>query len=94
MNPPIYFAKTITNRAQLQHSRVGNFRYDLCFAKELALLFVQLVHFYVDHEALKYIVNKPIFSERINKWLILFQECDFHMFVKPSKAHVGPNHLS
>ena len=37
--------------------------------------------FYTDHQALKYLVNKPLHYGRIFRWLILFQE-------------FGPDHLS
>ena len=31
---------------------------------------------------------------RICQWLLLFQEFDFDVVVKPGKSNVGPNHLS
>ena len=47
-----------------------------------------------DHSALKYLVNKPVLSGGIYKWLILFQEFDFEVIVKPGWLNVGPDHLS
>jgi len=32
---------------------------------------------YMDHSALKYLVNKPVLGGRICKWILLFQEYDF-----------------
>jgi hypothetical protein len=49
---------------------------------------------FIDHSALKYLVNKPMFGERICKWLLLFQEYDFEIVVKLRRMDKGPNHLS
>jgi hypothetical protein len=43
---------------------------------------------------LKYLVNKPVLGGRICRWLLLFQEFDFEVVVKPGKHNVGPDHLS
>jgi hypothetical protein len=49
---------------------------------------------YMDHSELKCLVNKPLLGGRICKWLLLFQEYDFKVIIKPGKLNVGPNHLS
>jgi hypothetical protein len=46
------------------------------------------------HSMLKYLVNKPILGGRICRWLLLFQEFDFEVIVKPEKPNIGPDHLS
>jgi hypothetical protein len=38
---------------------------------------------FTDHSTLKYLVNKPILGGRICIWLLLFQEYDFEIVVKP-----------
>ena len=48
---------------------------------------------FTDHSALKYLVNKPILGGRICRWLILFQEYDFEIIVKPGRLNLGPDHL-
>jgi hypothetical protein len=48
----------------------------------------------MDHSELKCLVNKPLLGGRICKWLLLFQEYDFKVIIKPGKLNVGPNHLS
>jgi hypothetical protein len=48
---------------------------------------------YTDHSALKYLVNKPVLGRRIYRWLLLFQEYDFEVIVKPGKLTAGPDHL-
>jgi hypothetical protein len=49
---------------------------------------------FTDHSALKYLVNKPVLGGRICIWLLLFQEYDFEIVVKPGRMNKGPNHLS
>jgi len=49
--------------------------------------------FFMIHEALNYLVNKPIHQGKICWWLLLFQEFKFEVVVRPGKKNVGPNHL-
>ena len=37
--------------------------------------------FYTDHQALKYLVNKPLHHGRIFIWLLLFQEFEFEVVI-------------
>jgi hypothetical protein len=48
---------------------------------------------FTDHSALKYLVNKPLLGERICQWLLLFQEYDFEIVVKPGRMNKGSDHL-
>lgn len=49
---------------------------------------------YIDHSALKYLVNKPVLGGHICRWLLLFQEYDFEVIVKPGHLNAGLDHLS
>ena len=49
--------------------------------------------FYTDHQALKYLVNKPLHHGRICRWLLLFQEFEFEVVIRPRKENVEPDHL-
>jgi hypothetical protein len=49
---------------------------------------------FIDHSALKYLVNKTVLGGRICQWLLLFQEFDFQVIVKLGKLNAGPDHLS
>jgi hypothetical protein len=49
---------------------------------------------FTDHLSLKYLVNKPVLGGRICRWLLLFQEFEFEVIVKPRKLNEGPDHLS
>ena len=50
---------------------------------------------FTDHSALKYLVNKLVlWGREICHWLLLFQEFDFEIIVKPGHLNVAPDHLS
>ena len=49
---------------------------------------------FTDHLALKYLVNKLVLGGKICRWLLLFQEYDFEIIVKPRRLNAGPDHLS
>jgi len=49
---------------------------------------------YTDHSTLKYLVNKPVLGSKICRWLLLFQEYDFEVLVKPGRLNNGLDHLS
>ena len=49
---------------------------------------------FTDHSTLKYLVNKPVLGGKICRWLLLFQEYDFEIIVKPGRLNAGPDHLS
>jgi hypothetical protein len=48
---------------------------------------------FIYHSALKYLANKPMLGGKICQWLLLFQEFDFKVIVKPKKLNAGPDHL-
>jgi len=49
---------------------------------------------YTDHSALKYSVNKAVLGGKICRWLLLFQEYDFEVIVKPRRLNASLYHLS
>jgi hypothetical protein len=49
---------------------------------------------FIDHSSLKHLVNKPVLGEIICICLLLFQEYDFEIVVKPGRMNKGPDHLS
>jgi len=48
----------------------------------------------IDRSVLKYLMNKPMLGGRICRWILLFQEYDFEVIVKPGCLNAGPDHLS
>ena len=49
---------------------------------------------FTDHSALKYLVNNPVLGGKICHWLLLFQEFDFEIIVKPGCLNASLDHLS
>jgi hypothetical protein len=49
---------------------------------------------FIDHSVLKYLVNKPVLGGRICICLLVFQEYDFEIIVKPGRMNKGLDHLS
>jgi hypothetical protein len=50
--------------------------------------------FFIDHQALIYLVNKPIITRQITQWLLLLQAFDFKINYKLGKVHFVLNQLS
>jgi hypothetical protein len=49
---------------------------------------------FTNHSTLKYLVNKIVLGGRICKGILLFQEYDFDIIVKPGRMNKGLDHLS
>ena len=50
--------------------------------------------FHTDHDSLKYLVNKLDLSERITRWILLLQEFNYKVVVKPGKSNSIADFLS
>lgn len=50
--------------------------------------------FYVDHQALMYLVNKPIIEGQVSQLLLLLQEFTITIIVQLGKSHVIADQLS
>lgn len=50
--------------------------------------------FFVDHQALLYLVKKPCTTGRIVRWFVILLEFDFEVAVKKGRMHQRVNHLS
>ena len=64
---------------------VKKYRHYLCINK---------VIFFVDHMALRYLVNKPDLSGRLARWILLLTKFDYTIQYKPGKMHLQADHLS
>lgn len=49
---------------------------------------------HTDHAAIRYLMNKPIVSGRIIRWLLLLQEFNVTIVDKPGKANIVADFLS
>jgi hypothetical protein len=50
--------------------------------------------FHTDHNSLKYLVNKPNLSGRIARWILLLQEFNYEVVIKPEKTNSNADFLS
>jgi hypothetical protein len=57
-------------------------------------LLLNPVVFFVNHMALKYLVNKLDLSGRLAHWILLLEEFDYTMEYKPGRMHKQADHLS
>ena len=50
--------------------------------------------FHTDHDSFKYLVNKPDLSGRIARWILLLEEFNYEVIVKPGKVNGNADYLS
>lgn len=95
-NHPNAYASKKLNRAEKNYSTTECEGLGMVFSLQNFhhYLLANPFTFYIDHQALKYLVNKPLHHGQICRWLLLFQEFEFEVIVRLGKANVGPNHLS
>ena len=93
---PIAFASRKLSTAKKNYTKTEREGLAMVYALQKFRHYLLGSHFkmFTDHSALKYLVNKPVLGGRICKWLILFQEYDFEIIVKPGRLNLGPDHLS
>ena len=96
MDYPIVYSSKKLNKAKRNYSTTEREALGMVFAlqKYRHYLLANPFIFYTDHQALKYLVNKPLHHGRICRWLLLFQEFEFEVIVRLGKLNVDPDHLS
>jgi len=52
------------------------------------------VFVHTNHFAIKYLINKPLTSGRVTRWLILLQEFNITIIDRPGKSNVVVDYLS
>ena len=57
-------------------------------------LVCNLVVFFVDHMAIKFLVNKAGLSGRLARWILLLEEFDYIVVYKARRMHLQADHLS
>ena len=50
--------------------------------------------FHMDHDALKHMITKPHPNGCITRWVLLLQEFNFTVEVRPDKSHPSVDHPS
>ena len=93
---PIYYASRQLNPAEKNYSTTEREALGIIYAckKFRHYLLGYKTIFHTDHNALKYMFNQADLSGRIARWVLLLQEFDFEVQVKPGKAHVNADYLS
>ena len=96
MDYTIVYSSRKLNKAERNYSTTEREALGMVFVlqKYRHYLLLNLFIFYTDNQALKYLVNKPLHHGRICRWLLLFQEFEFEVIVRPRKLNVGLDHLS
>ena len=89
---PIYFASRQLIATEKNYTTTKREALGMIFAvqKFCHYLLSYLFTFYIDHDALKYLNNKPDVSGRLARWVLLLKEFNFIVVVCPGKSHGNP----
>ncbi|MCO5585886.1 hypothetical protein L7F22_039820 [Adiantum nelumboides] len=92
---PIYFAGRRFSKAEQGYSITEREALGMVFnaTKFRHYLMGRLFYFYVDHQALLYLINKVIIQGRLIRWMMFLMKFDFKIFHKPGKSHCGADFL-
>jgi hypothetical protein len=93
---PIAFARRKLSESKLNYNTIVREGLAMVYALQKFKHYLLGKHFkmFRDHPTIKYLVNQLVLGGRICRWLLLFQEFDFEIIVKPGKLNAGPDHLS
>jgi hypothetical protein len=93
---PIAFASRKLSDSEQNYNTTEREGLAMVYALQKYIHYLLGKHFkmFTDHSSLRYLVNKPVLGGRICRWLLLFQEFDFEVVVKPGRLNAGPDHLS
>jgi hypothetical protein len=93
---PLAFASRKLSTAEINYTTTEREGLAMVYALQKFCYYLLGGHFkmFIDHSVLKYLVNKPVLGGRICRWMLLFQEYDFEIIVKPGRMNKGPDHLS
>ena len=96
MDFPISYASRQLNTAKKNYTTTEREGLGMIYAvkKFRHYLLANKFVFFVDHQALLYLVNKPCNTERIIRWFIILLEFDFTVVVKKGTTHQRDDHLS
>ena len=89
MEDPISFLSRKLSKAEKNYSTTEREGLAMVYALQKFRHYLLGGHFkiYTNHSALKYLVNKPVLGGDICRWLLLFQEYDFEVIVKPGRLN-------
>ena len=93
---PIYYASRQMSQAETKYSTTEREALAVIYAckKFWHYLLGYRIVFHMDHDSLKYLVNKPDLSRRIARWILLLQEFTYEVLVKPGKSNANADFFS
>jgi len=93
---PIYYVSRFLNQVEKNYTTTEKETLAMIYVMKKFKRYLLANHFifFVDHQALIYMVNRPFISWHIVWWLLLLLEFDFEVIYKPRKEHIMPNYLS
>jgi hypothetical protein len=93
---PLAFASRKLSTGEINYTTTEREGLAMVYALQKFRHYLLGAHFkmFTYHSTLKYLVNKPVLGGRICRWILLFQEYDFEIVVKPGRMNKGPDHLS
>jgi hypothetical protein len=93
---PISFASRKLSLAKRNYTTIEREGLAMIYTLQKFRHYLLGFHFkmFTDHSTLKYLVKKPVLGGKICRWLLLFQEYEFEIIVKPGRLNAGPDHLS
>ena len=84
---PIYYASRLLTPAEKNYTTTEREALAMVYTVKKFYHYFLANHFVfiVDHQALVYLVNRPLITGRIARWLLLFQEFDFEVLYKSGR---------
>ena len=94
--PPISYASINLNEAENNYSTYEREGIAIVFALKnfRHYLLCQKFKFFIDHEALKYVINNRDLRGRIARWISIFSEYDFEVEYRPCPRNENADCLS
>ena len=96
LDHPIAFARRKLSFAEKNYMTTEREGLEMVYSLQNFRHYLLGGHFkmFIDHSTLQYLVNNPVLGGKIYRWLLLFQEFDFEIVVKPGRLNAGSDHLS
>ena len=92
----IYYASKVLNDAQINYATIEKEMLAIVYALEKFRLYLvgSKVIIYIDHAAIKYLLNKADSKPRLIRWILLLQEFDLVIKDKKGSTNLVADHLS
>ena len=93
---PVYYASKTMNPAEKNYSTTQKEALGIVYACQKFKHYLRLYHttFTTDHACLKFLSNQTDLTGRLARWMMLLQEYNYEVRVRPGKQHVNADFLS